>query len=242
LSSYDLIYRDENESGEEMGKAAPQDLWIDVDRYISDHLAGQDAALIAALDANTSAGLPPIDVSANMGKFLHLLAQLRGARRILEVGTLGGYSTIWLARALPADGRLITLEVSPHHAEVASANMARAGVAQLVEIRVGPALESLAQLEREDAEPFDFIFIDADKPNNPAYFGWALKLSRSGTVIVVDNVVRDGEIVDAGSTDPAIQGTRRLFEMLAAETRVSATALQVVGGKGYDGFAMVLVK
>jgi predicted O-methyltransferase YrrM len=224
-----------------MGKAAPQDRWIEVDRYVSDHLAGQDDALNAALVASTRAGLPTIEVSPNMGKFLHLLALVRGARRILEIGTLGAYSTIWLARALPADGRLITLEVSPHHAEVARANIVRAGVAQVVEIRVGPALESLAQLEREGAERFDFIFIDADKPNNPAYFGWALKLARPGTVIVVDNVVRDGEIVDAGNKDPAIQGTRRLFEVMAAEPRVTATALQVVGGKGYDGFAMALV-
>jgi predicted O-methyltransferase YrrM len=225
-----------------LAKEAPQELWIEVDRYLSDHLARPDGALNAALDANEAAGLPPIDVSANAGKFLHLLAELRGARRILEIGTLGGYSTIWLARALPGDGRLMTLEVSPHHAEVAHSNIARAGVASLVEIRVGPALESLAQLESEGAEPFDFIFIDADKPSNPAYLGWALRLSRKGTLIVVDNVVRDGAIVDASDPDPAVQGTRRLFEMIAAEPRLSATALQVVGSKGYDGFAMALVR
>lgn len=224
-----------------MEKQPPQNLWIEVDRYISEHLAGSDAALTEALEASTAAGLPAIEVSPNAGKFLQLLALVRGARRILEIGTLGGYSTIWLARALPADGRLITLEVSAHHAEVARANLTRAGVAQLVEIRVGPALESLALLKREGTEPFDLIFVDADKPSNPAYLGWALKLSRKGTLIVVDNVVRDGAVIDADSTDPAIQGTRRMFEMLAAEPRVSATALQVVGTKGYDGFAMALV-
>jgi predicted O-methyltransferase YrrM len=225
-----------------MAKSAPQDLWIEVDRYISGHLAGEDAALIAALEASAAAGLPPIEVSPNAGKFLHLLALVRGARRILEVGTLGGYSTIWLARALPAGGRLVTLELDAHNAEVARANIAGAGVGELVDIRVGPALESLAELEREGAAPFDLVFIDADKQNNPAYVGWALKLSKSGTIIVVDNVVRDGAIIDANDPDPAIQGTRRLYEMLAVEPRLSATALQTVGGKGYDGFVMALVK
>lgn len=219
----------------------PEDQWTAVDHYISDSLSLSDPALDAALAANAAAALPSIDVSPSQGKLLQLLAQLRGARRILEIGTLGGYSTICLARALPVGGRLVTLEVDAKHAEVARSNVARAGFADVVEIRVGPALETLAQMQQEGAEPFDMIFIDADKPNNPAYLGWALKFSRRGSLILCDNVVRDGAVADAGSTDPMVQGARRLFEMLGAEPRLSATALQTVGIKGYDGFAMALV-
>ena len=219
----------------------PEDQWTAVDHYISDSLSLSDPALDAALAANAAAALPSIDVSPSQGKLLQLLAQLRGARRILEIGTLGGYSTICLARALPVGGRLVTLEVDAIHAEVARSNVARAGFADVVEIRVGPALETLAQMQQEGAEPFDMIFIDADKPNNPAYLGWALKFSRRGSLILCDNVVRDGAVADAGSTDPMVQGARRLFEMLGAEPRLSATALQTVGIKGYDGFAMALV-
>jgi predicted O-methyltransferase YrrM len=215
--------------------------WDAVDRYIAETLVGSDPVLEAALEAAEEAGLPSIQVAPNQGKFLHLLALTKGARRILEIGTLGGYSTIWLARALPHGGHLATLEVDPKHAEVAQANLGRAGLSGLVEIRVGPAVESLAQLYKEGSAPFDMIFIDADKPSNPTYLEWALKLANPGALIVTDNVVREGEIVDADSEDPAIQGTRRMFEMLAAEPRLSATAIQTVGSKGYDGFAMAVV-
>jgi predicted O-methyltransferase YrrM len=217
------------------------DQWTTVDHYITDSLELSDPALDAALAANAAASLPSIDVSPSQGRLLQLLAQLQGARRILEIGTLGGYSTICLARALPVGGRLVTLEVDAKHAEVARSNIARAGFADVVEIRVGPALETLAQMQDEGAEPFDMIFIDADKPNNPAYLGWALKFSRRGSLIICDNVVRDGAVADAESTDPGVRGARRLFEMLGAEPRLSATALQTVGFKGYDGFAMALV-
>jgi predicted O-methyltransferase YrrM len=218
-----------------------QDKWSAVDRYITERLVRSDAALEAALAANAAAGLPSIDVAPNQGKLLHLLALTRGARRILEIGTLGGYSSIWLARALPPGGRLITLELEPKHAAAAQANLNRAGLSHLVEIRVGPALESLAQLVRDGAEPFELIFIDADKRNIPAYLDWALKLARPGTLIVTDNVVREGAILDAASTDPDVQGVRAMFEMLAAEPRVSATAIQTVGSKGHDGFALAVV-
>jgi predicted O-methyltransferase YrrM len=218
-----------------------QDQWTAVDTYLSESLSLSDPALEAALAANAAGGLPSIDVSPSQGKFLQLLAQLRGARRILEIGTLGGYSTICMARALPEGGRVVTLEVNAKHAEVARANIARAGLAEVVEIRVGPALETLARMQEEGTEPFDMIFIDADKPNNPAYLGWALKLSRRGSLILCDNVVRDGAVADAESTDPGVRGARGLFEMLGAEPRLSATALQTVGLKGYDGFAMALV-
>jgi predicted O-methyltransferase YrrM len=180
-------------------------------------------------------------VSPLQGKQLLMLAQMQNARNVLEIGTLGGYSTIWLARALPADGRLVTLEFSPKHAEVAQANIARAGLSQLVEIRVGPALESLPRLAAEKKGPFDFIFIDADKDNNPGYFEWALKLSRPGTVILVDNVVRDGAVADDENADPSIAGIRRMHEMLAENPRVAATAIQTVGVKGYDGFTLIRV-
>jgi predicted O-methyltransferase YrrM len=215
--------------------------WTAVDRYLTDVLVRPDAALEAALRDSDAAGLPPISVTPNQGKLLMLLAQVRGARAILEVGTLGGYSTIWLARALPAGGRLITLESEPRHAEVARANIARAGMADVVELRLGLALETLPQLAAEGRGPFDLTFIDADKPNIPEYFTWALKLSRRGSLIIVDNVVRKGAVIDADSDDPSVQGVRRFNERLAAEPRVSATAIQTVGGKGYDGFALALV-
>jgi predicted O-methyltransferase YrrM len=220
-----------------------QETWTAVDRYITDRLAPRDRAMDAALAASDAAGLPPINVAPNQGKMLMLLAQIRGARRILEIGTLGGYSTIWLARGLPADGsgRVVTLEANPKHAEVARANIARAGFAEIVELRVGRALETLPQIAAEGAAPFDLIFIDADKPSNPDYLAWALELSRRGSLIVADNVVRNGAVIDAASADPGVQGTRRLMELLAAESRVTATAVQTVGSKGYDGFAMALV-
>jgi predicted O-methyltransferase YrrM len=217
------------------------DHWTDVDRYITDLFVPPDAALDAALQASSAAGLPAINVAPNQGKFLMLLAQIQGARNILEIGTLGAYSTIWLARALPADGHLITLEYDPKHAEVARANIARAGLANLVELRLGSALETLPRLVAEGAGPFDLIFIDADKPGYPDYFKWALKLSRRGSVIVADNVVRDGEVIDPASDDPRVQGMRRFNELLAAEPRVSATEIQTVGSKGYDGFALAVV-
>lgn len=213
--------------------------WSAVDDYIVERLVPADPLLDAALAANDAAGLPKIDVAATQGKFLHLLARMVGARRILEIGTLGGYSTIWLARALPAEGRLVTLEAEPKHARVAWANLARAGLADRVDLRLGPALDSLPALAGEP--PFDVIFIDADKENNPHYLGWALKLARKGSVILCDNVVRDGGVIDAASADPALIGIRRFFDALADEPRLSATALQTVGHKGWDGFAIAIV-
>lgn len=218
-----------------------QELWTAVDRYITDHLVPPDAVLDAALQASLDAGLPAISVAPNQGKLLMLLAQINGARRIFELGTLGGYSTLWLARALPSDGTIITLEFDPKRADVARQNFARAGLSSRIDIRVGRALDTLPLLESEGRGPFDLIFIDADKANIPHYFTWALKLSHRGTVIIVDNVVRDGEVIDATSTDPSVIGVRRFNELLAAETRVTATAIQTVGSKGYDGFAMALV-
>jgi predicted O-methyltransferase YrrM len=217
------------------------ELWAEVDRYIVDTLVGSDAVLDAALEASREAGLPPINVAPNQGKLLNLLARVLGARSILEVGTLGGYSTIWLGRALPPGGRLVTLELEPRHAEVARASIERAGLADVVTVRVGRALDSLEALEAEGAGPFDLVFVDADKPSNPDYFRWALRLTRPGSVIVVDNVVRNGAVVDADSSDPAIRGTRELNELMASERRVSATEVQTVGSKGYDGFALALV-
>ena len=217
------------------------ELWTAVDRYLAALLAPADAALEAALAVNRAAGLPAIDVSPPQGKLLHLLARLQGARNILEIGTLGGYSTIWLARALSAGGRVITLEADPVHAETARANITRAGLAAVVDIRLGPALETLPKLEAERRGPFDVTFIDADKPSTPDYFTWALKLSRRNSIIIVDNVVRDGAVIDGASSDPGVKGMRRFFEMLAAEPRVIATAIQTVGSKGYDGFAIALV-
>ena len=218
-----------------------QDHWTAIDRYLTDLLAPHDAALEATLDRSEAAGLPSIQVSPNQGKLLHLLARLQGARAILEIGTLGGYSTIWLARALASGGHLVTLEFDPKHAEVARANVARAGLAGAVEVRVGPALDTLPVLAAEGRGPFDLTFIDADKPNTPEYFAWALRLSRRGSLIIADNVVRDGAVIDAASTDPSNRGMRRFLELLAAEPRVSATAIQTVGSKGYDGFAVALV-
>ncbi|EMF55722.1 MULTISPECIES: O-methyltransferase [Streptomyces] len=215
--------------------------WDDVDAYFTTHLAPNDDVLEAALRDNEAAGLPAIDVAANQGKFLHLLARIQGARRILEIGTLGGYSTIWLARALPADGRLISLEYSARHAEVACRNIARAGLEGIVEVRVGPALESLPKLTDENPEPFDLVFVDADKANNPHYVEWALRLTRAGSVIVVDNVVRGGRVADAGSTEPDVRGTRTAIELIATHPRLSGTAIQTVGSKGYDGFALARV-
>ncbi|CAI8768702.1 Catechol O-methyltransferase [Brevibacillus sp. IT-7CA2] len=215
--------------------------WTAVDHYFTDKLLEADSVLDTVLQENAAAGLPAIDVSPNQGKFLHLLARIQGARSILEIGTLGGYSTIWLARALPADGRLITLEYDPKHAEVAQSNIARAGLDQIVEVKVGLALDSLIQLHKENQGPFDFIFIDADKKGNPDYFQWALKLSRKGTVIITDNVVRSGQVVDETSTDPNIVGVRQFTDMVAEEHRVSGTVVQTVGSKGYDGFAIMLV-
>lgn len=212
-----------------------------VDRYITDLLAPPDPALEAALEASDQAGMPAINVAPNMGKMLQILAKAAGARNILEIGTLAGYSTIWLARALPPGGRLITLEISPKHAEVARANIARAGLERLVELRLGPALESLARLVEENREPFDLIFIDADKEAYTEYLEWSLKLSRRGTLIVADNVVRKGAVADPTSRDPMVQGIRRFNDRLAREKGASATAIQTVGSKGYDGFALIVV-
>jgi predicted O-methyltransferase YrrM len=218
-----------------------KEIWRDVEGYLNQKLVTPDAALQATLKNNVAAGLPTIDVAPHEGKLLYLLAKMRGARRILEIGTLGGYSTICLARALPEDGSLITLELDPKHAEVASANVAGAGLASKVEIRLGPALDSLSKLHAEAAKPFDFIFIDADKSGYPAYLDWSLRLSQSGTVIIADNVVREGAVIDANSKDPSVQGVRRFLEKIAADPRLEATALQTVGTKGYDGFALAVV-
>ncbi|ALC23467.1 O-methyltransferase [Streptomyces pristinaespiralis] len=219
-----------------------QDQWQAVDGYISDLLVAEDEALTEALAASAAAGLPAINVAPNQGKLLHLLAQTQGARTALEIGTLGGYSTIWLARALPEDGRLISLEYDPAHAEVARANIARAGLAKIAEVRTGAALETLPRIAAEPgAGPFDLVFIDADKRNNPRYVEWALRLTRPGSLIIVDNVVRGGGVVDATSEDPSILGTREMFELVAREPRLDATALQTVGVKGYDGLLVARV-
>jgi predicted O-methyltransferase YrrM len=218
-----------------------EEQWTAVDRYITNTLLAPDAVLEAALKAAEEAGLPSINVTPNQGKLLQLLAQVQGARSILEIGTLGGYSTIWLARALPLRGRLITLESEPKHAEVARTNIARAGLGEVVELHEGDALKTLPQLAAERRGPFDFIFIDADKQNYPGYFTWALKLSRRRTMIVADNTVRKGAVIDARSKDPLVQGVRRFHELVAAEPRVTATAVQTVGCKGYDGFTLMLV-
>ncbi|MEE1739273.1 O-methyltransferase [Streptomyces sp. BE147] len=215
--------------------------WTAVDNYFNGLLVGPDEALDAAVEASGAAGLPEIQVAPNQGKLLHMMARLQGARTILEIGTLGGYSTIWLARALPEGGRLVTLEADPAYAEVARANIARAGLADVVEVRVGPALETLPVLAAEGYGPFDVVFIDADKPSNPDYLAWSVELTRPGSLIIADNVVRDGEVVDADSTDPKVQGVRRFTELVAADPTLSATALQTVGDKGYDGLMAVLV-
>jgi predicted O-methyltransferase YrrM len=218
-----------------------EDIWPVVDTYLCDRFVRPDAALEATLASSEAAGLPPINVAPNQGKLLGLLARMRGARRILEVGTLGGYSTIWLARALPKDGHLVTLEANATHAAVARANMERAGLESLVEVRLGPASETLAQLVHEKVEPFDFVFIDADKAGYPDYFAWSMKLTHPGSVIVADNVVRDGAVADSTTTDPLVAGVRAFNDLVAAEPRADATAIQTVGSKGYDGFALILV-
>ncbi|MDQ1038938.1 putative O-methyltransferase YrrM [Streptomyces sp. V3I8] len=216
-------------------------LWHDVDAYFTGLLAPPDAALTDALRDSDAAGLPPINVAPNQGKLLHLLAVVQGATRILEIGTLGGYSTIWLARALPEDGRLITLEYSEQHAEVARHNLARAGLDKITEVRVGPALIGLQKLADERPAPFDVVFIDADKVNNPRYVEWALELTRPGSLIILDNVVRGGAVTDATSQDPSVRGTREALDIFATHPRLTATAIQTVGVKGYDGFALARV-
>jgi predicted O-methyltransferase YrrM len=218
-----------------------QDLWTAVDQYITSTLIPPDAALEAALLTSAEAGLPAIQVTAPQGKLLYLLARSLGARNILEIGTLGGYSTIWLARALALGGRVTTLEASAKHAEVSRANFSRAGVAESIELRLGPALETLPRLAAEGRGPFDLIFIDANKSTMAEYLDWALKLSRTGSMIIADNVIRDGGVIDAASNDADIQGVRRFNERVSAEPRVSATEIQTVGSKGYDGFALLLV-
>jgi predicted O-methyltransferase YrrM len=218
-----------------------KELWSDVDSYISSKLAPSDAVLDKALTDSEAGGLPAISVTPNLGKLLAILAQSVGAKRILEIGTLGGYSTIWLARALPVGGRMTTLEVDAKHANVARANLKAADLDDIVDVRVGSAIETLPKLEAEGKGPFDFIFIDADKKSNPDYFAWAVKLSRKGSMIVVDNVIRDGAILNEAATDENIQGVRRLYDDMASDPRVSASAIQTVGSKGYDGFAVALV-
>ncbi|MEV0395965.1 O-methyltransferase [Polymorphospora rubra] len=219
-----------------------KDAWDSVDRYFSDLLIPADPVLAAVLRANQEAGLPAMDVAPNQGKLLMLLARISGARRILEIGTLGAYSTIWLARGIPADGRIVTLEAEPSYAAVARANLDRAGVADRVDLRLAPALRTLPELVAQRAGPFDLVFIDADKPNNPHYLEWALRLTRPGSLIIGDNVVRDGHVVDAASADEKVRGVRTFLEMTAADPRLDATALQTVGSKGWDGFSLAVVR
>jgi predicted O-methyltransferase YrrM len=218
-----------------------QDLWTRVDDYINSVTIGPDAALEAAAAAAAAAQLPPISVTPAQGKLLHLMARAHGATRILEVGTLAGYSTIWLARAVPPEGRVITLESDARHADIARTNIERAGLTGRVDVRLGNALETLPQLAAERQPPFDFTFVDADRTNLAEYFDWAVRLSRPGSVIIVDNVVRKGGVVDASSDDPNVKGVRRFNDRLKADTRVTATMVQTVSAKGYDGFAMALV-
>lgn len=215
--------------------------WTAVDAYLNDVLVRSDESLERALAHSADSGLPAISVSPTQGKFLMMLARIQGACRILEIGTLGGYSTIWFAKALPADGRIITIESEPKHAQVAKENIVDAGFGEMVDVRLGKALDVLADIAAENVGPFDFTFIDADKPNIPEYFDWALRLSRSGSIIIVDNVIREGAIIDADSEDPSVQGVRRLNEYLALESSVTATTLQTVGSKGYDGFTIAVV-
>lgn len=217
-------------------------LWNAVEKYLNDNLVPADPILQAGLARSAASGLPTIDVAPHEGKFLYLLAKIRGARRILEIGTLGGYSTTWLARALPPDGSLITLELDPKHAAVAGENIRDAGLSAKVEIRVGPGLDSLKKLHEEKADPFDFIFIDADKSGYPAYLDSVMGLSKPGTVIIADNVVRDGEVADPESKDPSVRGVRSYIEKVAANPRLEATALQTVGTKGYDGLLLAVVR
>jgi predicted O-methyltransferase YrrM len=218
-----------------------KDQWTAVDRYLADTLVPPDPVLDAALRESAKAGLPAINVAPNQGKLLYLLALTMGAKNILEIGTLGGYSTIWLARALPRNGKLVTLEADAKHATVARSNLARAEVTDKVELILGRAIDTLPKLAHEGRGPFDLIFIDADKPSVPDYFTWALTLSRPGSIIIVDNVVREGKVIDAASNDASVQGVRRFMEMLSKESRVTATAMQTVGVKGYDGFAIARV-
>lgn len=218
-----------------------QELWTTVDDYIGSSILGKDPILETTLKVSAEAGLPPFAVSPPQGKFLQLLIQIQGAKNILEIGLLGGYSTIFMARGLPKDGRIVTLELEKKFADVARKNLVHAGVIDRVDIRVGPALDSLSKLADEKPSPFDFVFIDADKQNNPNYFTWALKLSRPGTIIIVDNVVREGRIVEPGNTDPSVIGTRQLNELIARTPNVSATTIQTVGSKGYDGFTLAVV-
>lgn len=215
--------------------------WAAVDDYIVDALFEADPVLNAVLAANHDQGLPAIDVSPAQGKLLSLLARMQGAKKILEIGTLGGYSTIWMARALPVGGKIVTLELDPHHAKVARSNFERAGVSERVELRVGPALQSLAALNAENAGPFNVIFIDADKPNNPHYLSWAMRLSRPGTVIICDNVIRDGAVLDEDGQDANVEGARAAFSFIGGDKRLQATAIQTVGAKGHDGFAIAIV-
>lgn len=215
--------------------------WDKVDDYVTEHLIPYDEVLEKVLAANREAGLPEIDVSPTQGKLLNIIVQIKGARRILEIGTLGGYSTIWMARAIGAEGRLISLELDPHHAEVAKSNVVLAGLEDKVEIRVGDAVLQLEELAKEKVEPFDLIFIDADKPNNPNYLKWALQFSRPGTVMISDNVIRNGEVIDHHSTDPRVHGIRKFMDMLSAHSAISGTAIQTVGSKGYDGFYIGVV-
>jgi predicted O-methyltransferase YrrM len=215
--------------------------WTTVDDYLIDRLIPSDPALTEALAASDAAGLPSINVSPAHGKLLEVLARGVQARSILEIGTLGGYSTIWLARALPPGGKLVTLELEARHAEVARANFARAGFSDRIEVRVGPALDSLARLVAEKAGPFDFIFIDADKQTYPEYFAWSMRLARRGTMILADNIVRDGAVAESKTNDERVRGVQRFHEAVGADRRVSATAIQTVGSKGYDGFSLAVV-
>ena len=223
------------------GDAVDQARWTEVDHYLDEVLVGSDPALDAALDDVDAAGMPAISVTPTLGKLLYILARMVGARRILEVGTLGGYSTIWLARAVPARGQVVSLEIDAGNAAVAVASLHRAGVADRVDIRIGRAVDTLAALEVAGVEPFDLVFIDADKQSNPEYLAWALRLTHVGSVIIVDNVVRGGAVADSTTTDPSILGIRRMNELIAAEPRLLTTAIQTVGSKGYDGFAIALV-
>jgi len=227
---------------EQQTEEQAQEQWTAVDRYIADLVVKPDAALASALQASDAGGLPQIAVAPNQGKLLMLLARGIGAKSILEIGTLGGYSTIWLARALPKDGKLITLEFEPKHAEVARGNLTRAGLSERVQVRVGRAIDSLPKLEAEKTGPFDLIFIDADKEGYPDYWGWTLKLSRPGTWIIADNVVREGEVINAKSEDARVQAVRRYLDLVAKEPRVSGTVIQTVGSKGYDGLAFAVVE
>ncbi len=220
---------------------ASVDKWKDVDVYFESKLQSSETIMDSILKANTEAGLPAIDVSPNQGKFLYLLAKMKGAKNILEIGTLGGYSSIWLARALPDDGHLITLEYEAKHAKVAEENIKKAGLEQKIEVMVGAALDLLPTLEEKGYPHFDLIFIDADKPNNPHYLNWALKLSKPGTVIIADNVVRDGQVLDENSEVSSVQGIRQFIDLLAQEERIDSTAIQTVGIKGYDGFVLGVV-